>query len=79
MKAQGETKSSQNNGKKKDLNKIKCFHCYEYEHYETNSLHKKSIKKHATGAGGDFMVSHFQLYFTLFTCMANIVRGVSGT
>lgn len=42
MKAQVEAKSNQNNGKKKELSKIKCFHLHEYIHYETNCLHNKS-------------------------------------
>lgn len=32
-------------GKKKDLSKIKCFHCHEFGHYATKYPHKKRRKK----------------------------------
>lgn len=53
MKAQGEAESSQ----KKDLSKIKCFHCHEYGHYATKCPHKKSSKENAARAGGDALAS----------------------
>lgn len=44
-KAQGKIESNQNGGKeKRDLSKIKCFHCYEFRHYATKSPNNKSNK-----------------------------------
>lgn len=74
-KAQGKSESSQNQGKKKDLNKIKCFYCHEYENYETKHSYKKSGKKHIGGEGGDSLSSQFELDFTLIACMEITVQG----
>jgi len=49
-KAQSKLEFNQNNGKKKDLNKIKCFHYHEFGHYATKCLHKKSNNKPSGGA-----------------------------
>lgn len=43
-KFQGEVDSIQE-GKKKDLSKIKCFNCHEFEHYDTKCSHKKERKE----------------------------------
>lgn len=50
MEAQGEAESNQNNGKKKELSKKKCFHNHEYGHYATKCPHKKSRKESTTRA-----------------------------
>jgi len=39
-KTQRKPESNQNNGKKKDMNKIKCFHFHEFENYATKCLVK---------------------------------------
>ena len=52
-KAQGKTESSQNGGKeKKDLIKIKCFHCHEFRNYATKCPNKKSNNHDATKTRG---------------------------
>ena len=43
-KSQSNVESSQG-CKKKDLSRIKCFHCHEFKHYATKCPHKKRIKK----------------------------------
>jgi len=74
-KAQGEVESNQNNGKNKDLSKIKCFHFHEYEHYVTKCLHRKSNKEPTTGVGGDALSCQIELDITLITCLVRIVIG----
>ena len=74
-KAQGKAESNTNHGKKKDLSKIKCFHCHEYGHYGSKCPHKTSSKEPTTGVGGDSLTSQFYLDFTLIACMEIIVRG----
>lgn len=51
-KTQRKLESSQNNGKKKDLSKIKCFHCHKFGHCAIKCPHKKSTKKYFGGAIG---------------------------
>lgn len=41
---QGVVESSQK-GKKKDLTKIKCFHCHEFGHYATSCLKRKESNR----------------------------------
>lgn len=72
-KIQRKPKSNQNNGKKKDLSKIKCFHYHEYGHYATKFFNKKSNKDPSRGAGGEALDSQFELDFTLLACIANTV------
>ena len=67
--------SNQNNDKKKDLSKIKCFPCHEFGHYATKCVHKKSNKKPFGGAGCEALASQFKLDFTLIACMTNTVMG----
>lgn len=74
-KTQGKAKSNQNHGKKKDLNKIKCFHPHEYGNYATKCPHKKSSKDTTTRAGGDALASQFELDFNFIACMESIARG----
>ena len=72
---EGQLKDLGNQGKKKDLSKIKCFHCHEYGHYATKCLHNKFGKMPTGGARGYALTSHFKLDFTLIKCMESIVRG----
>lgn len=51
-KGQGEAESSEK-GKKKDLSKIKSFHCHEFVHYASKCLNqkkKKSSKDHVVAS-----------------------------
>eukprot|EP00253_Pinus_taeda_P027074 PITA_27074 len=58
-KSQSNPESSQG-GKKKDLSKIKCFHCDEFGHYATNCPHKKTSKKTLGGVAGEALASQFE-------------------
>lgn len=70
-KAQGKPESSQNGGKKKkDLSKIKYFHCHEFGHYAIMS--KQEIQQ---ACRSDALSSQFELDFSLIVCMAGSVRG----
>ena len=66
--------SSQGN-KKKDMSKIKCFHCHELGHYATKCSHKKAGKKPLGKMAGEALTSQFELDFTLITCMVISVIG----
>lgn len=55
-KSKSKVESSQG-GKKKDLSRIKCFHCHEFRHYATKCPHKKANKKTARGAVGGSLAS----------------------
>ena len=52
-------------GKKKDLSKIKCFHFHELGHYAMKCLHKKVGKNSLGGVVGEALYSKFKLDFTL--------------
>jgi len=73
--AQSNPKSIQNNGRKKDLRKIKCFNYHEFEHYATKCPHNKSNRKPSGGARGEALASQFELDFTLIACMASTMMG----
>jgi hypothetical protein len=73
-KSQSKAESSQG-GKKKDLSKIKCFHCHEFGHYAMKCPHKKESKKTSGGEVGEALASQFELDFTLIACMASTVMG----
>eukprot|EP00253_Pinus_taeda_P032460 PITA_32460 len=74
-KTQSKPESSQNNGKKKDMSKIKCFHCHKFGHCATKCPHKKSTKKPSGGGAGEALASQFKLDFTLIACMVSTVMG----
>ena len=44
-------------GKKKDMSKIKCFHCHEVGHLATKCSHKKYGKKLSGGAVGEYLAT----------------------
>ena len=48
---------SYHGGKKKDMMKVKCFHCHEVGHFATNCPLKKSKKKSSRGVAGEALVS----------------------
>jgi len=50
--------NSSQEGKKKDLSRIECFHCHELGHYATKFLHKK-IRKKPSGAPASGFHPHF--------------------
>ena len=58
------------------MSKIKCFHCHEFEHYETKCSHKNSKKNTSGGETGEELASQFKLDFTLIACMANTIMGI---
>lgn len=62
-------------GKKKDMSKIKCFHCHELGHYATKCLDKKDGKNPWREAVGEALASQLKLDFTLITCMVSLVLG----
>lgn len=74
-KSQCEAHSSQE-GKKKYLSKIKCFHYHEFRHYATKFSQKKESKKeHKIEATSEALDLLFELEFTLIACMVSTVMG----
>jgi len=73
-KSQSKVELSQG-GKKKDLSKIKCFHCHEFKHYTTKCQHKKESKNITGGATGEALASQFELDFTLIACISSTMMG----
>ena len=64
------SKSDSHHGdKKKDMTKVKCFHCHEMGHFATNCPLKKSKKKSSRGAVDEALASQFDLDFSLIACM----------
>jgi len=64
--------------KKKELLKIKCFHCHELGHYATKCPHKKARKKPSGRVAGEYLASQFELDFTLNACMVTSVMVMCG-
>lgn len=62
-------------GKKKDMMKVKYFHCHEMGHFATNCQLKKSKKKSSRGAAGEALASQFRLDFSLIACMVSSMMG----
>eukprot|EP00253_Pinus_taeda_P006122 PITA_06122 len=62
-------------GKKKDMSKVKCFHCHELGHFATNCLLKKSKKKSSEGVVSEVLATQFELEFTLISCMVSSMMG----
>ena len=68
-------KKSQDEEGKRDLSKIKFFHCGKHGNYALNYPQKKASKKELAIAAGEALASQFELDFTLIACMANTARG----
>ena len=63
-------------GNKHDMSKVKCFNCHDYGHYATNCPQKKKNNKKVLGdAVGESLASHFELDFSLITCMVSNMMG----
>ena len=62
-------------GKKKDMSKVKCFHCHQHGHYATNCPQKKKNKQAGGSAAGEALASQFELDFSLITCLVSSVMG----
>ena len=67
--------NSYHGGKKKDMTKVKCFHCQKMGHFATNCPLKKSKEKSSRGATGEALASEFELDFSLIACMVSSVMG----
>eukprot|EP00253_Pinus_taeda_P008530 PITA_08530 len=66
---------SYHGGKKKDMTKVKCFHCHELGHFGTNFPLKKSKKKSSRGVVDEAFASQFELDFSLIACMVSLMIG----
>jgi hypothetical protein len=66
---------SESKVKKLDLSKVKCFHHHEHGHLATNYPQKRKKKKVVGVANGEALASHFELDFSLITCMESSASG----
>eukprot|EP00253_Pinus_taeda_P019865 PITA_19865 len=66
---------SYHGGKKKDMTKVKCFHCHKMGHFATNCPLKKSKEKSSGGVAGEALASQFELDFSLITCTVSSMMG----
>ena len=66
---------SYHGGKKKDMRKVKFFHCHKMGHFATNFPLKKSKEKSLGGAAGEALASQFELDFSLIACMVSSMMG----
>eukprot|EP00253_Pinus_taeda_P028440 PITA_28440 len=74
-KASHSRSSSSHGGKKIDKSKVRCFNFHEVGHYTTNFPLNKSKKGSSKGSEGEALASHFELDFTLITCMVSLMVG----
>lgn len=66
---------SYHEGKKKDMTKVKSFHCHKMGHFSTNYPLKKSKEKPSGGVAGEALASQFQLDFSLIACIMSSMMG----
>jgi len=66
---------SYHGGKKKDMMKVKRFHCHDLGHFATNYRLKKSKKKSLGGVEHEALASQFELEFSLIACMVSSMMG----
>ena len=69
------TSQSGAKGKKRDLSKVKCFHCHEHGHFATNCPQKKKNKQVVGSTVREALTSQFELDFSLITCLVSSVMG----
>ena len=62
-------------GKKRDMSRVKCFHCHNHGHYTNNCPQKKKNNKVLGFASGENFPSQFELDFSLITCMVSSALG----
>jgi len=62
-------------GGKKDMTKVKCFHCHKMGHFATNYPLKNSKEKSSEGAEAEALASKFELDFSLIACMVSSMMG----
>ena len=67
---------SSKDGKKRDMSRLKCFHCHEHGYYATNCPQKKKNKKASGSVVGEALASQFELDFSLIACMVSSAMGL---
>jgi len=67
--------NSYHGGMKKDIQKVKCFHCHKMGHFATNCPLNKSKEKSSGGAVGEALTSQFELEFFIIARMVSSIMG----
>eukprot|EP00253_Pinus_taeda_P022425 PITA_22425 len=62
--------------KKKDMKKVKCFHCHELGHFAINFPLKKFKKKSSRRVAGEAFASQFELDFSLIARVLSSMMGI---
>ena len=63
-------------GKERDMSRVKCFHCHKHGYYATNCPQKKKNKKVGGSAASEPLASQFELDFSLISCMVSSALGL---
>ena len=65
-------------GKERDMSRVRCFHCHEHEHFTTNCPQKKKNKKVVGSVAGEALALKFELEFSLIASWCQVHLDLCG-